>query len=73
VGTGATNTFSSFGPIPSSGRYLLLGATNHNAGPESTFYVRTITYTTVPDGASTLALMGAAIATLGLAARRRKE
>jgi LPXTG-motif cell wall-anchored protein len=26
----------------------------------------------VPDGASTLALMGAAIATLGLASRRRR-
>jgi MYXO-CTERM domain-containing protein len=32
-----------------------------------------LTYTSVPDGASTLALMGAAVATLGLAARRRKQ
>jgi MYXO-CTERM domain-containing protein len=32
-----------------------------------------VAYTSVPDGASTLALMGAAVATLGLAARRRKQ
>ena len=58
-----------------SGRYLLLGATDHDAinGPiESSFRVQSVTFSTVPDGASTLALMGAAIATLSLASRRRR-
>jgi len=57
-----------------SGRYLLLGSTDHdpNSPTESNFRVQSVTYTSVPDGASTLALMGAAIATLGLASRRRR-
>jgi MYXO-CTERM domain-containing protein len=59
-----------------SGRYLLLGSTNHAGTPtESNFRVQNVTYSTssVPDGASTLALMGAAVAVLGLAARRRRD
>ncbi len=56
-----------------SGRYLLLGATDHAGSPTTVNYqVNSFTYTTVPDGASTLALMGAAIATLGFASRRRR-
>jgi len=56
-----------------SGRYLLLGSTDHAGSPtESNFRVQSVTFTSVPDGASTLALMGAAIATLGLASRRRR-
>jgi hypothetical protein len=56
-----------------SGRYLLLGSTDHAGTPtESNFRVQSVTFTSVPDGASTLALMGAAIATLGLASRRRR-
>jgi hypothetical protein len=74
-GTGLTASISTFGPIPNAGRYLLIGASDHHpTNPDlSSFAVRSITYTTVPDGASTVALMGAAITTLGLAARRRKE
>jgi hypothetical protein len=72
---GALPSLYSFGPIPNAGRYLLIGASDHalENPDESSFAVRSITYTTVPDGASTVALMGAAITTLGLAARRRKE
>lgn len=56
-----------------SGRYLILGATDFPSQTNTgDFRVNTVTYTTVPDGASTLALMGAAIATLGFASRRRR-
>jgi len=62
-----------FNSIPASARYLLLGATNHAGTANSAFQVVSLQYTSVPDGAHTLALMGAALATLGLAARRRKQ
>lgn len=63
------NTFTS---ISGSGRYLMLGAINGSYSTSNMYAVKSITYTSVPDGASTLALMGAAVATLGLAARRRR-
>jgi hypothetical protein len=57
-------------------RYLLLGASDHNADPDSAqnsaFRVRSITYTSVPDGGATLAFLGAAFGVLGLATRRRR-
>jgi hypothetical protein len=61
-----------------TGRYLLLGASNHdmvNGATVSNYSVRSVTYTTVPipDGGLTVALLGASLASLGLAVRRRKE
>jgi hypothetical protein len=67
--TSGSNTYSS---IAGQGRYLILGAINGSLNTSNMFAVTSITYTSVPDGASTLALMGAAVATLGLAARRRR-
>jgi hypothetical protein len=58
--------------ITGQGRYLILGAINGSLNTSNMFAVTSITYSAVPDGASTLALMGAAVATLGLAARRRR-
>lgn len=60
-----------------SGRYLLLGASDHstlNSGDpfNSSFSVNTVTYTQVPDGASTIVLLGAAVGALGFATRRRR-
>lgn len=67
-GTGA----QTYTGIAGSGTYLILGAINGSLNTSNMFSVTSITYTSVPDGASTLALMGAAVATLGLAARRRR-
>jgi hypothetical protein len=69
IAGGGSQTYSS---IAGQGRYLLLGAINGSLNTSNMFAVTSITYTSVPDGASTLALMGAAVATLGLAARRRR-
>jgi hypothetical protein len=66
--TGTAHTFTNLG----TGRYLVLGAVNGTLNSTNYFQVQSLTYTSVPDGASTLALMGAALATLGFAARRRK-
>lgn len=66
--SGTAFTFSNLG----TGRYLMLGAVNGTLNSTNYFQVQSLTYTSVPDGASTLALMGAALATLGFAARRRK-
>jgi len=65
-----TFDFSTFG----SGRYLMLGSSDITAGAplRSQFLVQSVTWTSVPDGASTLALLGAAIGALGLATRRRR-
>jgi hypothetical protein len=72
--SGAVYTFDISALQAGSDRYLLLGATNHGNPETATRYsITSVTYTSVPDGASTLALMGAALATLGFAARRRKE
>jgi len=68
IGTGS-NTYSS---IAGQGTYLILGAVNGSQSTTNMFSVTSINYTSVPDGASTLALMGAAIATLGFASRRRR-
>jgi hypothetical protein len=65
ISTGA----SPYTSIIGSGRYFAIGAVDGGMD----FQVASLTYTSVPDGAHTLALMGAALATLGLAARRRKE
>jgi hypothetical protein len=62
-------TYSS---ISGSGRYFLIGAVNGTLSSANMFSVKSVDYTSVPDGASTLALMGAAVATLGFAARRRR-
>jgi hypothetical protein len=59
-------------PISGQGRYLLIGAVNGSLSTSNYFALNSLTYTSVPDGASTLALMGAALATLGFAGRRRK-
>ena len=48
-------------------RYLILGAV-----PNAYLALNQVSYSQVPDGGETLALMGAALATLGLAVRRRK-
>jgi hypothetical protein len=56
--------------LSGSGRYLVINPLT--SGGANSFQVASVTYTSVPDGASTLALMGAALATLGFAARRRK-
>jgi hypothetical protein len=69
TGTGAMT----LSDITGQGKYLILGAINGSFSTSNMFSVQTINYTSVPDGASTLALMGAAVATLGLAARRRKQ
>jgi hypothetical protein len=72
----ASNTSANlwtFGGVTGTGRYLLLGGINTNVTTSHYFQVNAVSYTSVPDGASTLALMGAAVATLGLAARRRKQ
>ena len=59
--------FSSHG----SGRYLMVGTSDmENLG--SVFRIQSVTYTNVPDGASTLALLGVAIGALGFATRRRQ-
>lgn len=70
-------TFTS--PFVGSGRYLLLGASDHDTvnginatGTHSNYSVNTVTFNRVPDGASTLALLGAAIGALGFATRRRR-
>lgn len=68
IATGS-NTYSS---IAGQGRYLILGAVNGSQSTTNMFSVTSINYTSVPDGASTLALMGAAFATLGFVARRRR-
>jgi hypothetical protein len=68
----APSDLYTFSTIPASGRYLLLGAVNGSLSTSNYFQLNSLTYTSVPDGASTLALMGAALATLGFAARRRK-
>jgi hypothetical protein len=76
VQTGATplsNDLYQFTNITGSGRYLMLGAINGTLNSTNYFQLNSLDYTSVPDGASTLALMGAAVATLGLAARRRKQ
>jgi hypothetical protein len=62
-------TYSSF---TGSGRYFMIGAVNGTLSSANMFSVKSVDYTSVPDGASTLALMGAAVATLGFAARRRR-
>jgi hypothetical protein len=72
AGSNTSNDLYSFSNIPLSGRYLLLGAVNGSLSTSNYFQVNSITYTSVPDGASTVALMGAALATLGFAVRRRK-
>jgi hypothetical protein len=61
--------------LTGSGRYLLLGATNHGglSAVESNFLVQSVTYTQVADGASTLALLGAAVGALGFASSRRRR
>lgn len=66
--TGTAFTFSTLG----TGKYLMLGAVNGSLNSTNYFQVQSLSYTSVPDGASTLALMGAALATLGFTARRRK-
>jgi hypothetical protein len=71
--TGATPGILTWSSVSGSGRYLLIGAVNGSLSTSNYFQVNSVTYTSVPDGASTLALMGAAVATLGLAARRRKQ
>jgi hypothetical protein len=77
-GTAPTPVYSGTGPYTfdmattGAGRYLLLGANNPDTGDESRFTVQQVTYTRVADGASTLALLGAAVGSLGLAARRRR-
>jgi hypothetical protein len=73
AGTPTTGNLVSFGPLTGQGRYLLIGAINGSQSTTNVFALNSVTYTSVPDGASTLALMGAAVATLGLAARRRKQ
>jgi hypothetical protein len=78
--TQPTPTFSAAGSYTfdmstsGSGRYLLLGATDHGgfSATESKFLVQSVTYTSVADGASTIALLGAAIGALGLVGRRRR-
>ena len=75
AGTNATPLTSdlyTFSSLPGRGRYLLIGAVNGSLSTSNYFQLNSLTYTSVPDGASTLALMGAALATLGFAARRRK-
>jgi hypothetical protein len=72
-GTPGTGDLVSFGPLAGQGRYLLIGAINGSQSTTNVFALNGVAYTSVPDGASTLALMGAAVATLGLAARRRKQ
>ena len=67
-----TSGLTSFTSIAGSGTYLMLGAINGSFSTTNYFSVKSVSYTSVPDGASTLALMGAAIATLGFAARRRR-
>jgi hypothetical protein len=67
--SGTTYTFSN---VSGSGRYLLIGGINGTVTTTHYFQLQSLTYTSVPDGASTLALMGAALATLGFAGRRRK-
>jgi hypothetical protein len=63
-----TFNFSAYG----SGRYLLLGSTDL-ATFGSDFRVNSVTFTKVPEAASTLALLGAAVGSLGLWARRRRR
>lgn len=67
--TGGHNPYTA-SSLSGSGRYLVINPLT--SGGANSFQVASVTYTSVPDGASTLALMGAALATLGFAARRRK-
>lgn len=74
VSTGIIVGSNTYSGITGSGRYLLLGGIPIGQGNTGSneFAVTAVNYTSVPDGASTLALMGAAVATLGFAARRRR-
>ena len=65
--TNSTSNPYTFSALAGSGRYLVINPISPNS-----LQVSSITYASVPDGASTLALMGAALATLGFAGRRRK-
>lgn len=69
---GGTDDLFTFSSVPGTGRYLLLGAINGSLNSTNYFQVNSVSYTSVPEGASTLALMGAALATLGFTTRRRK-
>ena len=71
-GTGSTPGDRTYSSISGSGRYFLIGAVNGTLSSSNMFSIKSLDYTSVPDGASTLALMGAAVATLGLVARRRR-
>ncbi len=73
AGSVVSGDLRSFGPLNGTGRYLLLGAINGSQSTTNLFQLNAVTYTSVPDGASTVALMGAALATLGFAVRRRKQ
>lgn len=70
--SGISSGLNNFTGISGQGKYLMLGAINGTSGTTNYFAIKSVTYTSVPDGASTLALMGAAVATLGLVARRRR-
>ncbi len=72
VSTGIISGANTFTGITGSGRYLFLGGVPLNSSTANYFSVTNVSYNSVPDGASTLALMGAALATLGFAARRRR-
>jgi hypothetical protein len=72
VSSGISTGLNNFTGISGSGRYLFLGGVPLSNSTANYFSVKSVTYTSVPDGASTLALMGAAVATLGFAARRRR-
>lgn len=72
VSTGIVSGANTFTGITGSGKYLFLGGIPVSSSTANYFAVTNVSYTSVPDGASTLALMGAAVATLGLVARRRR-
>jgi hypothetical protein len=72
-GSGSTPGDVTYSSFTGSGRYFMIGAVNGTLSSSNMFSVKTVNYTSVPDGASTLALMGAAVATLGFAARRRRS